>query len=130
MSVLSPMPVVLAVDDEALVLEVIQAALEDGGYGVRTAASASEAIAILEMDRARDLHGLVTDVRLKGGRSGWEVASRARQLNPSLPIVYVTGDSSHEWASKGVPLSVIVTKPFAPAQIVVALASLANQADI
>lgn len=122
--------VVLAVDDEVLVLELIEAALEDGGYLVHTASTAAKAIAILEMDRARDLHGLVTDVNLKGKLSGWDIATRARELNPGLPVVYVTGDSGHEWASKGVPRSVILTKPFAPAQIVVALASLANQADL
>lgn len=68
-------------------------------------------------------------MHLKGAVSGWEVAVRARELKPDLPVVYVTGDSGHEWASRGVPGSVVVSKPFAPAQIVVALASLANQSD-
>lgn len=122
-------PVVIVVDDEVLILELIQTALEDGGYVVRGVTTAAEAIALLEMDRARDLNGLVTDVNLEGRVSGWDVAARARELRPDLPVVYVTGDSSHEWASRGVPGSVIISKPFAPAQIVVALASLANQAE-
>lgn len=124
-----PTAVILAVDDELLVLDLVQSALEDGGYGVRAASSASEAMAFLEMDRARDLRGLVTDVHQTGALSGWDVAARARELRPDIPVVYVTGDSAHEWASKGVPGSVVVSKPFAPAQIVVALASLANQTE-
>lgn len=38
-----------------------------------------------------------------------------------LPVVYVTGDSANAWASQGVPNSVLITKPFAPAQVVTAV---------
>lgn len=121
--------IVLAVDDEVLVLELIQSALEDGGFQVVTAISVEEAVDILRQKGASALAGLVTDVNLGRGKSGWDLATVARELNPSIPVVYVTGDSAHEWASRGVPHSVVVTKPFASAQIVVALASMANRSD-
>lgn len=121
--------IVLAVDDEVLVLELIQSALEDGGFQVVTAISVEEAVDILRQQGASALAGLVTDVNLGRGKSGWDLATVARELNPSIPVVYVTGDSAHEWASRGVPHSVVVTKPFASAQIVVALASMANRSD-
>ena len=38
----------------------------------------------------------------------------------------MTGSEAQEWASKGVPNSILVTKPFAPAQIVTAVAQLLN----
>jgi hypothetical protein len=38
----------------------------------------------------------------------------------------MTGDSADEWASKGVPSSILLTKPFAPAQLVTAVSQLLN----
>jgi CheY-like chemotaxis protein len=57
---------------------------------------------------------------------GWEVAKQAREINPAFPIVYMTGAAADEWASHGVPNSVLLTKPFAPAQLLTALAQLLN----
>lgn len=117
-------PVVLVVDDEPLILDLIQAALEDGGYSVRTAAGGPQAIEELQRSPS-DIVGLITDIRL-GKLDGWAVATRGREVNASLAIVYMTGDSSHDWASQGVPNSVIVQKPFAVAQLVVAISELIN----
>jgi CheY-like chemotaxis protein len=117
--------VVLVVDDEPLILDLIQAALEDGGYSVRTASGAPQALEELQRKNPSDIVGLITDIRL-GKVDGWEVATRAREVNASMAIVYMTGDSSHDWASQGVPNSVIVQKPFAVAQLVVAISELIN----
>lgn len=120
---------VLVVEDEPLILDLLQTTLEDAGFRTILAVNDVEAIAALESDRARDLAGLVTDVNLRCPRNGWEIARRARELNPGLPVVFMSGDSGHDWTSQGVPHSTLVEKPFAPAQIVVALASLANKTD-
>jgi len=120
---------VLAVDDDALVLDLLQSALEDGGFQVITALGGDDAMAALEMNRARDICALVTDVNLGRGKSGWEVGQRARELNPGLPVVYISGDSAHDWTARGVPRSVLVQKPFASAQIVTAVAGLINAQD-
>jgi CheY-like chemotaxis protein len=65
---------------------------------------------------------------LQRGRitSGWEIAKRARELHPEIPVVYVTGAAAAEWSSKGVPNSLIIQKPFAPAQVVTAVSQLLN----
>ena len=55
---------------------------------------------------------------------GWELACAAREQASDLPVIYVSGASGHEWASRGVPGSLMIAKPFAPAQIVVAISSL------
>jgi DNA-binding LytR/AlgR family response regulator len=73
--------------------------------------------------------GLVTDVNLGSDRSGWDVARRGRELNPRMPVVYISGDSGFDWSSQGVPHSAMLEKPIAPAQVVVALASLATKID-
>jgi DNA-binding response OmpR family regulator len=59
---------------------------------------------------------------------GWEVARRAREISPAFPIVYMSGASAGDWTSKGVPHSIMLAKPFAPAQLVTAVAQLLNVA--
>lgn len=51
------------------------------------------------------------------------------RLNPGLPVVYVSGHDGHEWNVRVVPQSVLITKPFAPMQISVAISSLLNTTD-
>jgi CheY-like chemotaxis protein len=89
---------------------------------VASASTAAEAIRQLEAPDAA-FAALVTDIDLRDNSSGWEVARRARELFPDLPVVYVSGGSAHEWASRGVPGSVMLTKPFALAQLVVAVSN-------
>lgn len=115
MSHVNPIPVLLYVEDEPLIQELVQDALTEAGFAVETVLTGAEAVAILE-DRSQDLAALITDVHLPSGPDGWDVARRARELAAALPVVYVTGDSAHEWSSKGVPDRVILLKPFAPAR--------------
>jgi DNA-binding response OmpR family regulator len=116
------------VEDEELVQVMLHDAFTDAGFEVFTAGNGTKALAELEADVSR-FNALVTDVRLGDGPSGWDVARRARELAPTMPVVYITGDSGHEWASNGVPNSVILAKPFAPAQIITAVATLLNEAQ-
>ena len=116
---------VLVVDDEPLLAQLLEDTLAEAGFEVATTSTAKGAFEALG-ERGELIRALVTDVNLGPSGSGWEVARRGRELNPSLPVVYVTGDSEHEWPSQGVPDSVIVPKPFAPAQIVTAVSMLMN----
>lgn len=79
--------------------------------------------------QALSLDGLITDINLGDGPDGWQVARKARELVGGLPVVYVSAASEHEWTSHGVPNSVMVTKPFVPAQVVVAISSLLIVSD-
>jgi CheY-like chemotaxis protein len=69
---------------------------------------------------------VITDINLRGRLTGWDVAKRARELDPAIPVIYMTGDAADQWASLGVPNSLLLNKPFAPAQIVTAVAQLLN----
>lgn len=120
-------PLLLLVEDEALVLLVAQEALEAGGYTVTVAESGAEALSVLEA-QSDQFAGLLTDVQLGEGPDGWEIARHARELQPSLPVVYLTADSAAEWAAQGVPNSVLVQKPYAPAQLVTAISTLVTAA--
>jgi CheY-like chemotaxis protein len=68
----------------------------------------------------------VTDVSLKGRISGWEVARQIREIDPAFPIIYISGAAGDQWASQGVPNSILIEKPFAPAQLVTAVSNLLN----
>ena len=66
------------------------------------------------------------DINLLGRIDGWEVAKQARKIDPQLPVVYMSGKDADDWASKGVPNSIMLAKPFAPAQLVTAVSQLLN----
>lgn len=117
----------LYVEDEVLIQEVLIAALTDAGYEVLAVTTGEEGIEALQ-SRNGELRGLITDINLGVGADGWDVARRARELMSGLPVLYVSGASHHEWTSKGVPESMMICKPFAPAQIVVAVSGLLNKA--
>ena len=75
---------------------------------------------------SKNYKALVTDVSLKGSLSGWEAARQIREKDPAFPVVYMTGAAADEWASQGVPNSILLQKPFAPAQLVTAVSQLLN----
>jgi CheY-like chemotaxis protein len=121
--------VILVVEDNPGIRMLAHDSLTEAGFEVIVARTDVEAIAELERHGAHNLAGLVTDVQLECPMSGWDIAHRARELNPGLPIIYTTGDSGGDWSANGVPNSVLITKPFVFAQIIVALATLINQAN-
>ena len=117
--------VVLVVEDDAPVQTIVEDALTDGGFEPAIAASGEEAVTLLKGIKGK-YRALVTDVQLRGVMDGWEVAKRAREIDPEFPIVYMTGGHAAEWPSHGVPNSILLTKPFAPAQLVTAVSQLLN----
>lgn len=117
----------LLVEDEALIAAAAEVALSDGGYRVEIAVDGTEAPEVIDR-RAADFSGLITDIKWRAEPDGWAVARHARELNPRLAIVYMTADSAADWAANGVPNSVVLQKPFAPAQLVTAVSTLINEA--
>jgi DNA-binding response OmpR family regulator len=122
---LSDLVVVLVVEDDAPLQSIIEDALTDCRFEPAIAASGEEAVTLL-MGLKGKYRALVTDVQLRGVMDGWEVAKRAREIDPEFPIVYMTGGHAAEWPSHGVPNSILLTKPFAPAQLVAAVSQLLN----
>ena len=124
-----PPLVVFVVEDEVLIQPLLIEPLEEAGYKVLVASSGAEAIMLLDGQEAASIRALVTDVNLgPSSPSGWDIARRAREIHSDIPVVYVTGDSAHDWPSQGVPNSLLISKPFAPAQIITAVSQLINQA--
>ena len=93
------MPLILLVEDEDLIREMLVEALEAAGFSTLAAADAQEAVALFAQD-GHEIRGLVTDINLAEGMDGWELACAAREKSGDLPVVYVSGASGHEWASR------------------------------
>lgn len=122
---MTELPIVLIVEDDFPIQEIIEDALTEGGFETVIAASAEEALTLLQ-GRVTNYRAIVTDIHLKGKMDGWQVAKAAREIDPHFPIVYITGAAAGEWASHGVPNSILLEKPFAPAQLVTAVSQLMN----
>jgi DNA-binding response OmpR family regulator len=114
---------ILVVEDDPPIQVVVEDALTDGGFEPAIAPSGEEAVTLLKGLRGK-YRALVTDIKLLGRIDGWEVAKQAREIDPTFPILYITGVHADRWPSRGVPNSVLLTKPFAPAQLVTAVSQL------
>ena len=121
------LPIVLIVEDDEAIQSFVEDALKEGGFETAIAPSAEEAVTLLK-GKVANYRALVTDINLKGRMNGWEVAKRAREIDPTFPIIYMTGAAANDWPSHGVPNSVLLEKPFAPAQLVTAVSQLLNAA--
>jgi len=116
----------LVVEDDPLVRGVVEETLTDGGFEIAMVSSGENAINLLEVQQVK-YGAVVTDINLgRDRRDGWDVARRAREIDAGFPVVYMTGASADDWASKGVPNSILLTKPFAPAQLLTAVSQLLN----
>jgi DNA-binding response OmpR family regulator len=113
----------LLVEDEDMVRDILEASLTDGGFALELASRGEGAIRVIE-ERGKTLRGLITDINLGPGPNGWEVAHRGREVIPDIPVVYMSGAAGHEWTARGVPNSIFIAKPFAPAQVLAAISSL------
>ena len=104
--------IILVVEDEEGVRIHSVEVLRELGYRVIEASDGPAAMSVLEREGRIDL--LFTDVVLPGGMTGAQVAARARELHPSLKVLFTTGYARnaifhHGRLDKGVHL---ITKPF------------------
>ena len=104
---------ILLVEDEMLLRELMREELTDSGFDVTTVATGDQALKLMGGDRGFDL--LLTDIRMPGEMNGWALGRRAREVIPSIRIIYATG-----YTNEGNDLGLherAITKPFRHAQI-------------
>jgi DNA-binding response OmpR family regulator len=124
-TLLNELPIILLVEDEAVLQSLVRHALSDAGFDLTVSSSAEEALSLLTSKVVR-YRALVTDINIDGALNGWELARQVREIDAAFPVVYVTGAAADQWASQGVPNSILLEKPFAPAQLVTAISQLLN----
>lgn len=107
---------VLIVEDEWLVRMELVAAFEDEGYVVLESASAEDALVRLRASAHCDL--LVTDIRLSGALSGWDLATAAREIEAAMAVIYVSANPPS--SDRDVADSVFIDKPALITQVTAA----------
>jgi two-component system nitrogen regulation response regulator GlnG len=88
------MPSLLVVDDEPNVLYALEKGLRSAALEVLTASSAKQGIELVERQRP-DV--VILDVRLSD-MSGLEAFDRIRQIDPQLPVLFITAYATTETA--------------------------------
>lgn len=102
---------VLIVEDEREICALLTDIMETEGFETKCVQSDREAYEALEHNAAYAC--MVIDVNLGTGTTGYDVARFARQIDPALPVIFVSGQTSPESFEKfGVPGSLFLPKPF------------------
>ena len=104
-------PVVLVVEDEAIIRMLLADALEDAGVAVVEADGADSAIAAFAS--LKDIRAVVTDVRMPGSMDGLGLAGWMREHAPAVPIIITSGFAASPGMGATNPAIVqIITKPY------------------
>ncbi|MFF7816394.1 response regulator [Streptomyces sp. NPDC007945] len=83
------MPHVLLIEDDASVRDGMELVLRRHGYGVATAATGEEALALLDSSDGVKVELAVLDLMLPG-MDGFEVCRRIRARTTTLPVIMLT----------------------------------------
>lgn len=78
---------IIVVDDEEIVLSLCRDALEDAGYYIELAGGSQEA---LDKIKKEYFDFVLTDIRMPD-MDGIEMFKKAREMNPSLGVIFMTG---------------------------------------
>jgi CheY-like chemotaxis protein len=100
---------VLLTDDSRDVLVMVEAFLRKDGFTVETANGGGVAMAALGAGRRFDV--LVTDYMM-AGMTGVELIRRAREVQPGLPALVITGYAEVTEFMTGLPKAALLLKPF------------------
>ena len=120
---------VVVIDDDAMVLESLEAILTEWGYQAIAAVSAEEAIAqVQELGRRPDI--VIADYRLQDGRTGTEAILAVRALfDHPIPGLILTGETDPKFLRECTGHDVgIAHKPVMPSQLGRALDQQLNAA--
>ena len=113
---------ILVVDDEPHVLAVARAILLSHGFHVTGTESGDHALALLreEAARGRAFAGMVLDLTMPGGLSGFEVMELVQQLDPHLPVIACSGYFQEDARDlcQAIGFADVLQKPYTPDNLV------------
>ncbi len=84
---------IFVVDDEESIRIMLKRTLEREGHAITTAASGEEALQMYQPDQY-DL--FITDVIMNPGMNGGELSIKIREIDPAVPILYISGYHSDD----------------------------------
>ena len=117
---------ILVVDDELDLRDILQCNLEAAGYDVDTAASAEEALTLI--NPAPDL--LLLDVMM-GGMSGFALAEKLRKEHASaVPIIFLTAKDTEDDLLRGFSVGAddYISKPFSLQEVLARVKAVLRRA--
>lgn len=119
---------VLVVEDEPRICELLSDMLEADGFHPHCVQSDRGAYEALQHDR--NFACMIVDVNLGSGTTGYDVARFARQIDRSLPVIYVSGQTSPEsFKANGVAGSLFLAKPFTSDELLEQVRKLVGDND-
>ena len=106
-------PCVLLVEDEPMVRMLVAEVL--GELGCEILQAENSAVGLRTAREASRLDLLITDVGLPGGMTGPQMAHAARQANPTLKVLFITGYNERQVFGEGFgdAATQVIEKPFA-----------------
>lgn len=111
----SDKPKILVVDDEINICRSVEKILSKAGIRVRTALNGLDALTLLESE---PFDAVLTDLKMSR-MGGMEVLRRAKEINPGIPVIVMTGYASVSSAVEVMKLGALdyLPKPFTPDEI-------------
>ncbi len=108
---------ILLVDDDRAMTRMLAEVLEAEGYGVLTANSGNEALALI---RQTPPELVISDLRMSG-MHGHQLQSEMKRLCPDLPVVIITAFGSIETAVESMKRGAFdfITKPFSNDELLI-----------
>ncbi|MDB5446918.1 MAG: CheY-like receiver [Phenylobacterium sp.] len=109
-------PRVLVVEDEPHICELLSDMLRADGFLPECVQRDEEAYAALH--RSGAFACMIVDVNLGTGTTGYDVARFARRIDPQLPVIFVSGQTSPaSFRAHSVPGSLFLAKPFTAGEL-------------
>ena len=119
---------VLVVEDERHICELLSDILEAEGFEAVCVQTDEEAFEVLR--QRRPFACMIVDVNLRRGMTGYDVARFARTIDPALPVVFVSGETTAtSIESNGVHGAVFLPKPFVAEELMAKVHMLVGDND-
>jgi two-component system, OmpR family, response regulator len=118
----------LHVDDEVQYSELTKEYLETQGFKVTLKHDASDGLAALESS-VFDL--CIVDIKMPK-KDGFTLAEEIRSIHPSMPIIFLTGQSAKEDKIKGLRLGAddYLTKPFSMEELYLRISAILKRVKV
>jgi CheY-like chemotaxis protein len=114
---------ILVVEDSVLVREVIAGSLRDDGFKVIEAASADEAVVVLQSGETIDF--VFSDCEMPGTLNGPMLAAWLHKHQPRIPVMLTSGNGAPTHISQSVSQSnLFIPKPYSTETVLTFIRSL------